>query len=59
MPERVIELMTRSALPLFFRVTALSEVPPGFRLPQLTDVGLTDILGRLGVVDEFCDESWS
>jgi hypothetical protein len=48
-----IEFMTRSALPLFLMVTALSDVPPGFRFPQLTDVGLTDILGRIGVTSEF------
>ena len=48
--------MTRSALPLFLMVTPLSEVPPGVRFPQLTDIGLTDILGRLGVAVEFSDE---
>jgi hypothetical protein len=53
----VIELMTRSALPLFLMVTTFSEVPPGIRFPQLTDIGLTDILGRLGVTIEFSDES--
>jgi hypothetical protein len=56
LPEMVIELMTRSALPLFLMVTPLSEVPPGFRLPQLTDIGLTDILGRLVVASKFSDE---
>ena len=49
-PERVIELMRRLAVPVFETVTVLCAVLPGFRVPKLIDVGLTDILGALGGV---------
>jgi hypothetical protein len=44
----LILLITRSDLPLFWIVTVLFDVLPGFTSPKLTDLGLTDILGGPG-----------
>lgn len=55
--EMSIKLITRSDLPLFQIVTVFSDVLPSPTFPKLTDVGLTDILGGLGVFGEFWDQS--
>jgi hypothetical protein len=50
-PEKVIEFITRSDLPVFFIVSIRGvDTPPVFTSPRLIDVGLTEIFGGVAAV---------